>query len=102
MGKGPYMFMIESSGRPTVDGRQACAVESAAKRSGFKVILVMTSTHLDLKDNTTCQLYTSQTSSFFTIDLIQFSKGTSLGIKLALLAVHKFCYQELGHFEPSH
>lgn len=51
------LFMMETSGRDRLTGRQACAVESAASRSGLSVYLVMSSQTLSLRDNTTCQLY---------------------------------------------
>ena len=55
------LFMMETSGRAKLTARQACAVESAAYRSGLAVYVVMFSDNLQLKDNTTCQLYRSVT-----------------------------------------
>ena len=40
-------------------GRQACAVESAARRARLPVHVVLTSPSLQLADNTTCRLYTA-------------------------------------------
>ena len=74
------LFMIEASGRPTLNARQACAVESALKESGFNVVLILTSTYLDLRDNTTCQLYMRfPTLQILTIDIPSFAVGTLLG-----------------------
>ena len=43
----PYsVIMVETSGRPRLSPRQACAVESAARRSGLQVTLVMVSSQL--------------------------------------------------------
>ena len=76
--------MMETSGRGTLDSRQACAVESAAMRSGLTVHLVMFSTQLDLMDNTTCQLYMSNNNiKFYTIDVEAFSVNTPLGMKIS-------------------
>ena len=76
--------MMETSGRGTLDSRQACAVESAAMRSGLTVHLVMFSTQLDLMDNTTCQLYMSNNNiKFYTIDVEAFSADTPLGMKIS-------------------
>ena len=77
------LFMLETSGRGTLNTRQACAVESAAMRSGLVVHLVMISTHLDLRENTTCQLYMSNNNiRFFTIDLSAFTIDSPLGMIL--------------------
>ena len=74
------LFMMETSGRRRLTTRQACSVESAAKRSGLTVNLIMFSSFLDLKDNTTCQLYMhSNNINFYTIDVEEFSKDTPLG-----------------------
>ena len=51
------LFMMETSGRDRLTARQACAVESAASRSGLVVYLVIFSRTLSLRDNSTCQLY---------------------------------------------
>jgi len=60
---GQQVLFIESSGRDYLDGRQACAVESAA-RSGTKlndalrIIVLLNSTQLDVHaNNATSQLY---------------------------------------------
>ena len=74
------LFMIEASGRSTINGRQACAVESAALKSGFNVVLVLTSPYLDLTDNTTCQLYKRiQKLQILTIQINSFASGSILG-----------------------
>ena len=36
------MFLLETSGRTTLSARQACSVESGARRSGRKVVLLLT------------------------------------------------------------
>ena len=66
------IFFIESSDRPFLKPRQACAIESAILRAGsggdgsggiggsgggLSVVAVLTSPTLDLSDNSTCQLY---------------------------------------------
>ena len=52
----PYgIFLVESSGRAGLSARQACAVESAARRAGLPVHLVLTTPVLALADNTTCR-----------------------------------------------
>ena len=77
------LFMMETSGRGTLDSRQACAVESAAMRSGLTVHLVMFSSQLDLMDNTTCQLYMSNNNiQFFYVDVAALAKNTPLGKKI--------------------
>ena len=74
------VFMIESSGRDTLNARQACAVESAALKSGFNVVLILTSSYLDLRDNTTCQLYMRVPNlQVFTIDIPEFAAGSVIG-----------------------
>ena len=76
------LFMMETSGRGTLNSRQACAVESAAMRSGLTVHMVMFSSLLDLRDNTTCQIYMSNNNiRFYTIDVESFSADTPLGRK---------------------
>ena len=71
--------MLETSDRGTLDPRQACAIESASRHSGLMVHLVMTSTHLDLTDNTTCHLYMTTNTKFFTIDIQTAVQDTPLG-----------------------
>ena len=79
------LFMMETSGRRTVNTRQACSVESAARRSGLTVYLIMFSSFLDLRDNTTCQLYMFNNNiKFYTIDVEIFSANTPLGNKYSL------------------
>ena len=77
--------MMETSGRGTLNSRQACAVESAAMRSGLTVHMVMFSSLLDLDldlDNTTCQLFMSNNNiRLYTIDVESFSADTPLGKK---------------------
>jgi len=71
------LFMIESSGRPTLDARQACAVESAVLKSGFNVVLILTSPFLDLRDNTTCQIYMRISNlQIFTVHIPTFAIGS--------------------------
>ena len=74
------LFMMETSGRGTLNTRQACGVESAAMRSGLSVHLLMFSSQLDLRDNTTCQLYMSNNNiKFYTVDVVALSENTPLG-----------------------
>ena len=74
------LFLIESSGRETLNARQACAVESAARQSGMEVHLLVTATQLDLRDNTTCYLYkTNKNIKFYSIDVMAFSLNSPLG-----------------------
>jgi len=73
------LFMMETSGRGTLKTRQACGVESAAVRSGLSVHLLMFSPELDLRDNTTCQLYMSNNNiQFFYVDVAALAKNTPL------------------------
>ena len=54
----PAVFFIESSGRPRLTPRQACAVESAALHNAdMTSLVVMTAKKLDLSVNSTCQLH---------------------------------------------
>ena len=72
--------MLETSGSATLAPRQACAVESGASKSGMVVNLVMTSSVLDLTDNTTCHLFTATSNiNFFTINITTVAEGTILG-----------------------
>ena len=74
------LFLVESSGRRTLNARQACAVESAALQSGMEVILVVKATQLDLKDNTTCYLFMKKnTVKIYSIDVEAFSLNSPLG-----------------------
>eukprot|EP00092_Neocalanus_flemingeri_P026661 GFUD01028904.1.p1 GENE.GFUD01028904.1~~GFUD01028904.1.p1 ORF type:complete len:388 (-),score=75.77 GFUD01028904.1:90-1253(-) len=76
----PGLLMLETSDRATLTPRQACAVESGARQSGMVVNLVMTSSYLDLSDNTTCHLYTSTSNNinFFSINVTTIAKDTPL------------------------
>ena len=81
-GRLPLMLFLFPTflGKSRLKSRQACAVESAARRSGLPVYIIMTSPVLTLKDNTTCQLYRSNLSiHFYTVDLETFTIGTPLG-----------------------
>ena len=72
--------MIEAAGQPTINGRQACAAESAALKSGLNVVLVTTSPYLDLTDNTTCQLYMRvKNIQILTIHIPTFAVGSLIG-----------------------
>ncbi len=52
------MFLLETSLKPSLSPRKACAVESAHLHLGLDRIFVMLlSPILDLSDNATCQLY---------------------------------------------
>ena len=52
------IFMIESSPKETLSSREGCALESAARNSELAVVMVRLGEILDLRDNTTCQIYT--------------------------------------------
>ena len=77
------LFFLETSGRPVLDGRQACAVESAVDRAGEQVTVFMNSDYLELTDNATCQLYLKSLASgkdhkrltFLKIDIKQDFQG---------------------------
>ena len=51
------IFFIESSPKEVLSSREGCALESAARNSGLMVVMVRVGRSLDLRDNTTCQLY---------------------------------------------
>lgn len=51
------LFFLETSGRSTLDSRQACAIESAARMSEMNVIVTIRNETLSLDSNVTCQLY---------------------------------------------
>ena len=75
------IIMVETSGRARLSPRQACSVESAARRSGLPVNLILLSSQLDLTDNTTCQLVSSDIKhkiNVFTLDLHNISYQTPL------------------------
>merc|ERR1719282_386565 len=75
------VIMVETSGRRTLFPRQACAIESAVRRSGLPVHLFMLASELDLGDNTTCQLVRARVTSqvnIFTLDPDTFSQHTPL------------------------
>ena len=55
------LFFVESSGRNYLKPRDACAIESAVKNSGYAghIIIAMTSPVINvMANNATCQLYT--------------------------------------------
>ena len=60
--------------------RQACAIESAALRSGLEVMVVLTASKLELDDNTTCQLYMSGHTNlhFYTVNISSLALNTPL------------------------
>ena len=71
---------LQLLGRGKLNSRQACAVESAALRSGLPVHMIIFSPVLHLRDNTTCQLYQSKYPiKFYTIDVEKFAQNTPLG-----------------------
>ena len=74
------MFFIESSGRTKLSPRQACSVESAARFSRLQVQVILLADTLDLTDNSTCNLFTSQQINigFWKADLTTFYEGTPL------------------------
>ena len=74
------VIMVETSGKGSLDPRQACSVEAAAKRSGLGVVVVMTSGRLDLTDNTTCYLVNSHLNiQFYAANLTNLGRNTSIG-----------------------
>ena len=79
----PYsVIMVETSGSASLDPRQACSVEAAARRSGLGVVVVMVSERLDLTDNTTCFLLNSDLNiQFYTVNLTSLARNTSIGKK---------------------
>ena len=86
----PLILMIKISshcidkGRGKLGSRQACAVESAAKRSGLPVHVIIFSPVLHLRDNTTCELYKSKYPiKFYTIDVETFTINTPLGLNFS-------------------
>ena len=91
------IFFIESSPKELLSSRESCALESAARNSGLMVVMVRVGRMLDLRDNTTCQIYSRYTTadklhllmqkicfrfkdsvSLYHIDLDTFSKDTKL------------------------
>ena len=59
-------------------------MESAAKRSGLPVHVIIFSPILHLRDNTTCELYKSKYPiKFYTIDMASFTRNTKLGLKFS-------------------
>ena len=73
--------MVETTGLASLDPRQACSVESAARRSGLGVVVVMLSERLDLTDNSTCYLiHSHENIQIFTVDLANLGRNTSLGL----------------------
>ena len=68
-----------------MSGRQACSVESAARRSGLPVYVVLLSPHLALADNATCSLAMAQHLNvrFFSVNLTNILARTALGKQLA-------------------
>ena len=55
------IFFIESSPKEVLSSRESCALESAARNSGLRVVMVRVGRMLDLRDNTTCQIYSRYT-----------------------------------------
>ena len=70
------VIMVETSGTASLDPRQACSVEAAARRSGLGVVVVMMNEKLDLTDNTTCFLLNIQ---FYSVNMTSLGRNTSLG-----------------------
>ena len=78
--------------------RQACAVESAAMRSGLSVSVVMTADRLTLDDNTTCQLVRSSYGNinFYSVNIEKLAKGSPLGLTF-LYCFHIYCSYFQNH-----
>jgi len=73
------VLMLETSGRARLDTRQACAAESAARRSGLPVHVVFLTGRLHLVDNTTCQLArTVPNIHLYTVNLTRLATGSPL------------------------
>jgi len=72
------MFFIETSGRSHLNPRQSCSVESAAKESGLKVVVLLKSPILSLEFNVSCHLYAQDNISFYTINTANILKDTPL------------------------
>ena len=69
-----------AAGRAGVEARQACSVESAGRRSGLPVYLVLRSPVLSLADNSTCHLaITTPNLQFFTVNITRLLADTPLG-----------------------
>ena len=52
------LFLLETSARPAVDPRAACAAESASRNANLSaVVLLLRSPFLDLSDRVTCRAY---------------------------------------------
>ena len=47
------------------------------------MVVVMVSAYLDLRDNTTCQLYTNygEFLTFYTVDIVSLARDTPLGLQ---------------------
>ena len=74
------VFMVETTGLASLDPRQACSVEAAARRSGLGVVVVMMSERLDLTDNSTCFLINSyENIQIFSVNLTNLGRNTPLG-----------------------
>ena len=55
-------------------------MESAARRSGLDVVVVMMSESLLLTDNTTCQLATQYNNiHFYSVNITNLARNTSIG-----------------------
>jgi len=91
------IVMTETSGSAALNPRQACGVESAARRSGMDVVVVMMNESLLLTDNTTCHLVTQYNNiQFFSVNITNLALNTSLekfittpGILTKLVPAHK-------------
>ena len=65
------IFFIESSPKELLSSRESCALESAARNSGLGVVMVRVGRMLDLRDNTTCQIYSRYTTAEYLFLLMQ-------------------------------
>ena len=89
------VLMVETSGSASLNPRQACSVEAAARRSGLGVVVVMMSPRLDLTDNTTCYLVNSHLNiQFYSVNLTSLARNTPLGFYIS----YQKCHQ--SHFSP--
>ena len=66
-------------------------MESAAQRSGLQVYVILVSSSLSLRDNTTCSLVRSGLAiKFYTIDLETAGRGTPLGNQATVVLPQSF------------
>ena len=74
------VFFLETSTRRQLSPREGCALESAVRNSGLRVVMLRLADSLDLADNTTCHIYHGlrEAITFLHISPESFSAGTPL------------------------